>query len=450
MEFKLPHLGENIESGDVINVLVSVGDRVEKQQPILELETDKAVVEVPSSVEGVVESIHVKAGDKASFGQLILTLSDGDAPAQTPEETGVPAGSTPGEDAKGAVKPASERREADAAASGETQRPTSEPGRSGEVVEFQKRAAKAVPDLPGETAAAAPSVRRLAREIGVDIQRVTGSGPQGRISQEDVKEFARRTLRTPTPGGSPDDPAFEPLPDFSRWGEVDRKSFSNVRRKTAQHMTQCWRTIPHVTQNDQCDITALEELRKRYAKRVDDKGGKLTVTAIILKVAASALRLFPQFNASIDTAAEEIVYKRYIHIGVAVDTPRGLLVPVVKNADRKNIADLSKELLGLAEKARSGKLALEDMQGGTFTITNLGGIGGTGFTPIVNWPEVAILGVSRSSMTPVLVDGQFAPRNLLPLSLSYDHRLIDGADAARFLRWVAEALENPFLLALEG
>ncbi len=444
MEFKLPHLGENIESGDVINVLVSVGDRVEKQQPILELETDKAVVEVPSSVEGVVESIHVKAGDKASFGQLILTLADGDGAVDVPvNEVAEPpkAADQPVEEGEGTTP---------AGGAATAQRPVPEPGRSGEVVEFQKRSGRMVSDRGGDTAPAAPSVRRLAREIGIDIQRVAGSGPQGRISQEDVKEYARKVLGNSAPEGRVEDPAFEPLPDFGRWGEVERKGFSNVRRKTSQHMTQCWRTIPHVTQNDLSDITALEELRKRYAKRIDEKGGKLTVTAIILKVVASALGLFPQFNASIDTVAEEIVYKKYIHVGVAVDTPRGLLVPVVKNADRKNIADLSKELLGLADKARTGKLALEDMQGGTFTITNLGGIGGTGFTPIVNWPEVAILGVSRSSIRPVLENGQFVARNLLPLSLSYDHRLIDGADAARFLRWVSEALENPFLLSLEG
>ncbi len=298
--------------------------------------------------------------------------------------------------------------------------------------------------------AASPSVRRLARELGVDISMVTGSGPRGRISHEDVKTEARRIVSHGGAERALPEAHRAPLPDFEKWGSVERRAMSGVRRKTAEHMSHAWTAVPHVTQHDRADITELEALRKRYAGKTEAAGGKLTVTAIALKIAASALEVFPQFNASIDVANEEIVYKSYTHIGVAVDTERGLLVPVIRDVDEKNILALSVELSRVAEKARNRKLTLEEMQGGCFTITNLGGIGGTSFTPIVNWPEVAILGISRGRMESVHVDGQFVPRLILPLSLSYDHRLIDGADAARFLRWVAEAFENPFLLSLEG
>jgi len=244
-----------------------------------------------------------------------------------------------------------------------------------------------------------------------------------------------------------DEPA---LPDFSKWGKVERVSMRGVRRKTAEHLWEAWNTIPHVTHQDKADITELEQLRARFAPKAEEAGGKMTVTAIALKVCASALKVFPQFNASIDMAKEEIVYKQYISIGVAVDTDRGLLVPVIRDVDKKNIVELAAELTQLSKKAREKKLMPAEMAGGTFTITNLGGIGGTGFSPIVNHPEVAILGLSRSSMEPVWLNGKFEPRRVLPLSLSYDHRLIDGADAARFLRWIAEAFEQPFLLSVQG
>ncbi|MGH9350886.1 MAG: 2-oxo acid dehydrogenase subunit E2, partial [Terriglobia bacterium] len=305
------------------------------------------------------------------------------------------------------------------------------------------------PTEPAGLAPAAPSVRRVARETGVDINLVPGTGPGGRISAEDVMHYAREIVRSKSAGGGAGVPAA-PLPDFRKWGEVESQPMSNIRRKTAERLAQAWAAIPQVTQYDKADITKLEELRKQYASRAEKAGGKLTVTAIALKVAAAALQLFPQFAASVDAARNEIIYKKYCHIGVAVDTDRGLLVPVVRDVVRKNIAQLSAELSQLADKARNKKLGLEEMEGGVFTITNLGGIGGTYFSPIVNYPEVAILGLSRSQMEPVYVNGQFAPRLMLPLSLSYDHRLIDGADAARFLRWVAEAIEQPFLLSLEG
>jgi pyruvate dehydrogenase E2 component (dihydrolipoamide acetyltransferase) len=289
----------------------------------------------------------------------------------------------------------------------------------------------------------------MARELGVDINGVPGSGPSGRISVDDVKAHAKGVVSgASAAAGAPS--RGVPLPDFSRWGAIDRQPMRAVRRKTAEHLAAAWATIPHVTQHDLADITALEEMRKKYAKQAEAAGGHLTVTAIALKVVASALKVFPQFNASIDVAAEEIIYKKYVHIGVAVDTDRGLLVPVVRDVDTKNILQISADLTELSEKARSRKLSLDEMQGGCFSISNLGGIGGTSFTPIVNAPELAILGVSRARMEPVYRDGALTPRLMLPLSLSYDHRAIDGADGARFLRWVADALEQPFLLALQG
>ncbi|MGE3176806.1 MAG: 2-oxo acid dehydrogenase subunit E2, partial [Vicinamibacterales bacterium] len=302
-------------------------------------------------------------------------------------------------------------------------------------------------------APAAPSVRRLARELGVDINAVPGSGPEGRISIDDVKAHAKRLLTEPSRSGPPAAaaPAGEPLPDFSRWGEVERQPLSGIRRKTAVHLSAAWQA-PHVTQHDSADITMLEETRKRYAKAAEGAGAPLTVTAIAVKVVAAALKRFPQFNASIDLANDALVLKKYVHVGVAVDTERGLLVPVLRDADRKNIQEIAQDLVQLSEKARSRKLTLEEMQGGSMTISNLGGIGGTAFTPIVNVPEVAILGMSRARYEPVYdkTSGQFAPRLMLPLSLSYDHRVIDGADGIRFLRWVVEAFEQPFTLLLQG
>jgi pyruvate dehydrogenase E2 component (dihydrolipoamide acetyltransferase) len=279
----------------------------------------------------------------------------------------------------------------------------------------------------------------------VDIQRVQGSGPGGRISEEDVKGYVRAQ------GSRTGAVAAGPLPDLSKWGEVERKPMGNVRRKTAEHLAGAW-TAPHVTQHDKADITALEDLRKTYSPRVEAAGGKLTITAIAVKVVAEAMKRFPQFNAAIDMEHEEIVYRKYVNVGVAVDTERGLLVPVIRDADRKTITELSVEVAAAAKKARDRKLGLDEMAGGGMSVTNLGGIGGTSFTPIINAPEPAILGISRAEMQPVWKagggEGQFEPRLMLPLSLSYDHRIIDGADAARFLRWVCEALEQPLLLAL--
>jgi pyruvate dehydrogenase E2 component (dihydrolipoamide acetyltransferase) len=250
---------------------------------------------------------------------------------------------------------------------------------------------------------------------------------------------------TPRPAG-----VGPTLPDFAKWGEIERKAMTGIRRKTAEHLSNAWTAIPHVTQFDKADITQLEQVRKKYRAEVEKAGGNLTVTAIAVKVIASALKVFPQFNASIDMAGDSVVYKKYVNIGMAVDTENGLLVPVIRNADRKNLIELSVEIHQLAEKAKARKLSLDDMSGGSMSISNLGGIGGTSFTPIVNWPEVAILGISRGVFEPFWTGTAFEPRQMLPLSLSYDHRLIDGADAIRFLRWVVEALEQPFTLALRG
>lgn len=446
-EFRLPELGENISQGDLVRLMISPGTKVSEGQPVMELETDKAVVEVPSSVSGVVKDIQVKEGEKIKVGQLIFTLQGGAAAA--PERT-KPA---PVEHVSG-QHGARLAFQAAIKAEGKTEQqalPPDQPFAPPPSFTMPAQLAKVAGAEHRDPIPAAPSVRRLARELGVDIYEVKGSGPGGRISEEDVKGYTKTLLVTAVSAAQvPRGPAEPKLPDFSKWGRVERVSMRGVRRKTAEHLREAWNTVPHVTQNDRADITELEQLRSRFAPKVEEAGGKMTVTAIALKICASALKIFPQFNASIDMAKEEIVYKQYFNIGVAVDTERGLLVPVIRDVDKKNIVELAAELSQMSKKARDKKLAPEEMEGGTFTITNLGGIGGTGFSPIVNHPEVAILGISRSRTEPEWIDGKFEPRLIMPLSLSYDHRLIDGADAARFLRWIAEAFEQPFLLSVQG
>jgi len=504
-DFTLPELGENITAGDVLRVLVKPGDTVSKDQAVLELETDKATIEVPSSVAGRVTAVSVKPGDKVKVGQVVLTVEDGagqsaeasgaepektpeqapertpekapaKAPEKAPEQASAPAGDaaadadasnkTPDDGPEQQVE--NPKRGGAAAGPGAAvgkvktgEKEQKEPSKVVDITRGARPSAEpAAADLP--PAPAAPSVRRMARELGVDIDAVSGSGAAGRISIEDVKSHTKRLLEgaaragTAAPGSAP---GGITLPDFSRWGEIERQPMRPVRRKTAEHLSAAWRAIPHVTQHDLADVTALEELRKKYAKEAEEAGGNLTVTAIATKVVAVALKVFPQFNASIDLAAEEIIYKKYVNIGIAVDTDRGLLVPVVRDADTKNIIQIAVEIAQLSAKARDRKISLDEMQGGCFSISNLGGIGGTYFTPIVNAPELAILGISRARMEPVWqapergqgpAIGEFVPRLMLPLSLSYDHRAIDGADGIRFLRWVVQALEQPFLLALQG
>ena len=448
-EFKLPELGENIDQGDLVRLMISAGSRVSEGQPVMELETDKAVVEVPSSVSGVVKEIRVKEGDKIKVGQVIFTLEGGSAAA--PERrTSEPVEHVSGQQAARLSFEIAMRAE------GKTEQqalPPDQPLQAPPMFAMPVQLGKVAGTEHREPVPAAPHVRRLARELGLDIYNVTGSGPGGRVSKDDVKAFAKATLAAAvTAAQIPQATRFaEPkLPDFTKWGKVERVSMRGVRRKTAEHLREAWITVPHVTQHDRADITELEQLRAKFAPRAEEAGGKMTVTAIALKVCASALKVFPQFNASIDMEKEEIVYKQYINIGVAADTDRGLLVPVLRDVDKKNIVELAAELSQFSRKARDKKLTPNEMEGGTFTITNLGGIGGTAFTPIVNHPEVAILGLSRGRMEPEWINGKFEPRLILPLSLSYDHRLIDGADAARFLRWIAEAFEQPFLLSVQG
>src|SRR5208282_4676387 len=447
-EFKLPELGENIDSGDLVRLMISPGARVAEGQPVMELETDKAVVEVPSSVSGVVREIKVKEGQKVKVGEVIFTLEGGVATQAEPPRRHEPVEHISGQQAARLTFQLAMQAEGktEEQALPPDQPPAPTPAFS-MPVQLDKVAGTDHDPVP-----AAPHVRRLAREIGVEIRSVQGSGPGGRISEDDVKLCAKNALLAAAAAAQiPRGSFVEPeLPDFAKWGKTERVSMRGVRRKTAEHLRQAWNTIPHVTQQDRADIAELEQLRARFAPRAEEAGGKMTVTAIALKVCASALKVFPQFNASIDMAKEEIIYKQYINIGVAVDTDRGLLVPVIRDVDKKNIVELAAEMTQLSKKARDRKLTPEEMEGGTFTITNLGGIGGTGFSPIVNHPEVEILGLSRLRMEPEWVNNKFEPRLILPLSLSYDHRLIDGADAARFLRWIAEAFEQPFLLSVQG
>ncbi len=444
-EFKLPELGENIHQGDLVRLMISPGAIISEGQPVMELETDKAVVEVPSPVSGMVKDVLVAQGDKIKVGQVVFTLEPG--------ATSQPHAQQPSR-ADESHQHEQQAFQAAIQSEGRTEEealPPDQP-RTAPVATFSMpldldRAAGVEHRGP---VPAAPHVRRLARELGVDIHNVPGTGPGGRISEDDVKAYTKTLLASGTGTAAATHLKQPALPDFSKWGKIERVSMRGVRRKTAEHMWEAWNAIPHVTQNDKADITELEQLRTRFGPKAVEAGGKMTVTAIALKVCASALKIFPQFNASIDMEKEEIVYKQFINIGVAVDTDRGLLVPVIRDVDKKNIVELAAELTQLSKKARDKKLAPADMEGGTFTITNLGGIGGTGFSPIVNYPEVAILGLSRSSMEPVWMNGRFEPRMVIPLSLSYDHRLIDGADAARFLRWIAEAFEQPFLLSVQG
>lgn len=442
IDFTLPELGENIETGDVVQVLVKPGDTIEADQPVLELETDKATIEVPSPAKGTVGQVAVKNGETIAVGQLILTLDTLDATDAIDTEPS-PAFDrfTSDRESRPSVPSEPETR-----AVVDSHPDTPPPPAEALLVTATPRSSVSPPAArPIRTTLAAPSVRRLAREFGVDVADVPGSGARGRVSADDVKAYARRVLQAAHSSASSTSDELE-LPDFTKWGPVERTRMRSIRRATVRQMSRSWRIIPHVTQHDRADVTQFESVRKRLKKESPDV--PLTVTAFTVMALAAALKKFPQFNASLDTTREEIVYKQYINIGVAVDTDRGLLVPVVKDAGRKTLVQICLEIAALAEKARSKAVALEELQGGTFTLTNLGGVGGTLFTPIINYPEVAILGLSRSTYAPVLVNQQFEPRLMMPLSLSYDHRLIDGADAVRFLRWVAERIEKPLLLSL--
>jgi pyruvate dehydrogenase E2 component (dihydrolipoamide acetyltransferase) len=441
-EIKLPEIADNVNSAVVTEILVSVGDKVGADDFLAEMESDKASFELPCDVDGVVKEIKVSAGDTVKVGQVMFTI-DTDA-AESKEE------SKSGEK----EEPEEEKKEEPAEAK-KTEEKSPEPEKEEKSEEKEEDSPDKTPasakanddDSEPESAStvpASPAVRRLAREIGVDLHKVTGTGPDDRVTEEDVKAFAKSILEGKSVAGAGVADDYE-LPDFSKLGPIRTEKMDTIRKITARAMSGSWQNIPHVFQFDKADITELEQFRKDYSKYVEKKGAKLTVTAILLKLSAVALKTFPRFNASVDIKNEEIIYKDYVNIGVAVDTDRGLLVPVIRDADKKSITELSIELNELAEKARTKKIKPDQLQGANFTISNLGGIGGTHFTPIVNRPAVAILGVSRSQMEPVYIDGEFKPRLMLPLSLSYDHRVIDGADGARFLRWLCEAMQNPLL-----
>jgi pyruvate dehydrogenase E2 component (dihydrolipoamide acetyltransferase) len=440
VDFTLPELGENVEKGDVVRVLVNVGDNVERDQPVVELETDKATIEVPSSVAGRVTDVRVKAGDKVKVGQTVLVVDEAGGETAAAKGPKSPQPET--------AKPAAQGQKAAAPAAPEPAPPQPEKERpaaaakTASVVDFSTARPAHPQERPssGQLIAAAPSVRRYARELGVDIAEVAGTGLGGRIGPQDVRAHVREQFTGPVARPAP-------LPDFSKWGETEIVEMSNIRRKTAEHLSIAWQA-PHVTQYDKADMTALETFRRAYGPRVEKAGAKLTVTVALIKVVTAAIGRFPQFASSVDMANQTIVMKKYRHIGVAVDTPNGLLVPVIRDADRKSMTEIAIELGNLASRAQQKKLSLDDMAGGVFTISNLGGLGGTAFTPLINQPEVAILGVSRGAIEPVWQDDQFVPRQMLPLSLSYDHRVIDGADAVRFLRFVVEALEQPLTMYL--
>ena len=377
MEIRLPQLAEGADSGTVVNILIAVGSRVQKDQTVLELENQKAVAPIPSPAAGTVTQIHVKQGEVVSVGQLLVTVAEGDAPAAVATEQ--PAASPQGE--------------------------------------YRYSSATGFPPP------ASPSIRKMAEELGIDLTHVRGSGSGGRITLEDVRAHIGHLQ---TGGGA----KVSPKVDFSKWGSVTRKPFSATRQAIARAMQDSWSTIPHVTQFDEADVSSILDLLKKFSPVYERKGTRLTMTVFVIKALVSLLKRYPIFNSSLDESAHEIVYKQYVHLGIAVDTEAGLIVPVLKDADKKGMLLLSKELQELAEKTRSRKASAEDLQGGSFTLSNQGGIGGLHFTPIIHKPEVAILGLGQ------------ARRGMIPLALSYDHRVIDGADAARFIRDLVQALEN--------
>jgi len=427
MDFKLPQLAEGVESADVAEILVKEGDTITAGQILMELETDKAVMELPCPHAGKITKLLVKKGDTVKPGQPVLTL----------ESAGAPAGAN---GSNGAKPPET------AAAKPQAAKPAHSPAAPPTLAVSQpaKPASTAVIDT-GLPIPAGPATRRMARELGVALERLRGSGPGGRITQADVARAYAHTNGSSSGGGGI---AIPPLPDFSQFGPVERQAFSKLQKTAATNLSLAWQIIPHVTQHDLADVTEVEGVRRRFTEISKDTP-KVTMTSIAMKAVVACLKEYPHFNSSYDAAKGEVVLKRYYHIGVAVDTPNGLVVPVIRDVDQKNVLQIAAELAVVAEKARNRKLEMKDMQGGTFTITNLGGIGGTAFTPIVNYPEVAILGLSRTQKQLQLVNGQVSERSMLPLSLSYDHRVVNGADAARFVGKLCGLLTDSFRLLIE-
>jgi pyruvate dehydrogenase E2 component (dihydrolipoamide acetyltransferase) len=423
MDLKLPHLGEGADSGTIVNLFVKEGDQLAKDQAVLELENEKAVATIPAAAAGVVTKLYVKPGDKLTVGQRILALSESGAGAQAAPAT--------------RPEPAPESAPEPAAAEPSDRVAATAPGAAD-----REPKSDALP-------AAAPSLRKLARDLGIDLTKVRGSARGGRIMLEDIRAYIQRLQRLAAqpiatgpaaPGAAPRPPAEQI--DFSKWGPILKKPLSPLRQVISRRMLENWNAIPHVTQFDEADITQLNELRKKYAPAYEQKGVRLTLTSFVLKIAAAALKTHPVFNSSLDEVAQELVLKEYVHIGVAVDTEAGLIVPVIRDVDKKSLVELSAELEELARKARDRKVSAEDLKGGSFTISNQGGIGGAHFTPIVNKPEVAILGLGRGALKPAIRGGKIEARLLLPLGLSYDHRVIDGGEAARFVVDLVKGFEN--------
>ena len=431
-EVKVPDIGD-FKEVDVIEILVKPGDSVAKETSLITVESDKATMEIPSPAAGVVKELRIKLGDKVAEGSMILLLeasADEAPPARSPKPAEIAAPSAPAP-AKPAAAPVPQ--------------PVAVPIPKPAPVPLEPLA-----DVPAFKPHASPSVRKFARELGADLAKVQGSGPKGRIAQEDVQAFVKGVMtRAPAQapaaaaqGGAPFNLPEWPQVDFAKFGPVELRPLSRIKKLSGANLHRNWISIPHVTQFDEADITDLEAFRKESGAASEKQGFKLTLLAFLIKACVTALRQYPEFNASLERGGENLVLKKYFHIGVAVDTPDGLVVPVIRDADRKGVYDLARELAEVSKLAREKKLKPGDMQGGTFSISSLGGIGGTAFTPIINAPEVAILGVSRSAMRPVYKDGQFVPRLLLPLSLSYDHRVIDGAAAARFTSYLASVLSD--------
>ena len=421
MDVKLPKLGEGADSGVVVNVLVKEGDSISKDQAILELENEKAVATIPSTAAGIVEKIHVKGGDRISVGQKLLTLAGGSAPA------------APASAAALVPKPAAAK-------------PAMRPAPVAQAMPVVP-APEAPDEIINENPVAPPSVRKMARELGIDLRKIAGSESGGRIVISDVRDYIQRLMLAaarPVPAtteAAPARPATVPV-DFSQWGPILKKPVSPLRKVIARRMAESWNTVARVTQFDDIDFTRIGELRKKFAPAYEAKGTKLTLTPFVLKAVAETLKKHVVFNSSLDEVANEIIIKEYVHLGIAVDTDQGLMVPVIRDADKKSLLDLAKELEQLAAKARDRKISAEEMKGGTFTISNQGAIGGAHFTPIINLPEVAILGLGRGAMKPVVRDGRIEARLLTPVALSYDHRVIDGGSAARFTVDLVKALEN--------
>ncbi len=433
IDFQLPAIGEGVETADVVEIHVAIGQTIEAEQVVMDLETEKAVIELPCPFAGTLESLAVQVGDTVKIGQTLFTLRGAAASAPRPAPAEIP------------VRQANIVTQPSAQAPSTLSRSTLVPETSATSTDQSLTS----PPVP-----AAPSTRRLARQLGVELRVVSGSGPGGRVTKDDVQAFVRNQLQTRPASLPARRPQIQesiglappPLPDFSRFGPVEREKLSKLARTAAENLTVSWQVIPHVTQHDRADITELEAARKRFGAGVGKAGPKVTMTAVAIKALATCLQAFPKFNSSLDPESLELVYKRYFHIGCAVDTEHGLIVPVIRNVDQKSILQIASDLATLAEQARDRKLPIEAMQGATCTVTNLGGIGGTAFTPIVNYPEVCILGMARSHREVQLEQGELRERLMLPLALSYDHRVINGADAARFLTTLGSMLSDPFQL----